>query len=222
MSATPESISKAICPAAGCAGRASRRGSSIRSAAMSSPPSRPRASISRRARLTPASKGRALCAVLSYAERAQAHRRGRRCAGRQPRALRRDRHRQFRQHQGRRGDRHRRRHRHAEILRAARRRASAMARMLLDEKPVRLAKAENYQAIHLMVPRRGVAIHINAFNFPSWGLWEKAAVALLAGVPVLAKPASATALAGARHGEGRDRRQGPAGRCAEPALRRRR
>jgi 3,4-dehydroadipyl-CoA semialdehyde dehydrogenase len=68
------------------------------------------------------------------------------------------------------------------------------ARMLLDEKPVRLAKAENYQAIHLLVPRRGVAIHINAFNFPSWGLWEKAAVSLLAGVPVLAKPASATAL----------------------------
>ena len=68
------------------------------------------------------------------------------------------------------------------------------ARMLLDEKPVRLAKAENYQAIHLMVPRRGVAVHINAFNFPGWGLWEKAAVSLIAGVPVLAKPASATAL----------------------------
>jgi len=68
------------------------------------------------------------------------------------------------------------------------------ARALLDEKPVRLAKAENYQAIHLMVPRRGVAVHINAFNFPSWGLWEKAAVSLIAGVPVLAKPASATAL----------------------------
>src|SRR6266852_5489435 len=68
------------------------------------------------------------------------------------------------------------------------------ARMLLDEKPVRLAKAENYQAIHVMVPRRGVAIHINAFNFPSWGLWEKAAVSLVAGVPVLAKPASSTAL----------------------------
>ncbi len=68
------------------------------------------------------------------------------------------------------------------------------ARMLLDEKPVRLAKAENYQAVHLLLPRRGVAVHINAFNFPSWGLWEKAAVALLAGVPVFAKPASATAL----------------------------
>jgi 3,4-dehydroadipyl-CoA semialdehyde dehydrogenase len=68
------------------------------------------------------------------------------------------------------------------------------ARTLLDEKPVRLAKAEYYQAVHLMVPRRGVAVHINAFNFPSWGLWEKAAVSLLAGMPVLAKPASATAL----------------------------
>jgi 3,4-dehydroadipyl-CoA semialdehyde dehydrogenase len=68
------------------------------------------------------------------------------------------------------------------------------ARMLLDEKPVRLAKAENYQAIHVLSPRRGVAVHINAFNFPSWGLWEKAAVALLAGVPLIAKPASATAL----------------------------
>ena len=68
------------------------------------------------------------------------------------------------------------------------------ARALVDDKPARLAKAENYQAIHLMVPRRGVAVHINAFNFPSWGLWEKAAVSLIAGVPVLAKPASATAL----------------------------
>ncbi len=67
-------------------------------------------------------------------------------------------------------------------------------RTLLDEKPVRLAKAENYQAIHLMVPRRGVAVHINAFNFPSWGLWEKAGVALISGLPVFAKPASATAL----------------------------
>jgi 3,4-dehydroadipyl-CoA semialdehyde dehydrogenase len=68
------------------------------------------------------------------------------------------------------------------------------ARLLLDQGPVRLAKADNYRAIHLLVPRRGVAVHINAFNFPSWGLWEKAAVALLAGVPVLAKPASSTAL----------------------------
>src|SRR5690606_19257844 len=58
----------------------------------------------------------------------------------------------------------------------------------------RLGKDEAFQAMHLAVPLHGVAIHINAFNFPSWGLWEKAAVALLAGVPVLAKPATATAL----------------------------
>ncbi len=64
---------------------------------------------------------------------------------------------------------------------------------LLDQGPVHLAKDEKFQAIHLLVPRRGVAIHINAFNFPSWGLWEKAAVSLLAGVPVLSKPASSTA-----------------------------
>src|SRR6202047_2487739 len=65
--------------------------------------------------------------------------------------------------------------------------------MLLDEKPVRLTKAENDQAVHVLLPRRGVAVHINAYNFPAWGLWEKAAVSLLAGVPVFAKPATATA-----------------------------
>jgi len=70
----------------------------------------------------------------------------------------------------------------------------ADANFLVDDKPVRLSKAENYAALHVLVPRRGVAVHINAFNFPSWGLWEKAAVSLLAGVPLLAKPASATAL----------------------------
>jgi 3,4-dehydroadipyl-CoA semialdehyde dehydrogenase len=67
------------------------------------------------------------------------------------------------------------------------------ARTIVEDKPTRLAKAENFQAIHMLAPRRGVAIHINAFNFPSWGLWEKAACALLAGMPVLAKPASSTA-----------------------------
>jgi 3,4-dehydroadipyl-CoA semialdehyde dehydrogenase len=70
----------------------------------------------------------------------------------------------------------------------------ADASVLVDDKPVRLSKAENFLAVHLLMPRRGVAVHINAFNFPSWGLLEKAAVSWLAGVPVLAKPASATAL----------------------------
>jgi 3,4-dehydroadipyl-CoA semialdehyde dehydrogenase len=70
----------------------------------------------------------------------------------------------------------------------------ANTHLLIDDKPTRLAKAENYAALHVLVPRRGVAVHINAFNFPSWGLWEKAAVSLLSGVPFLVKPASATAL----------------------------
>ena len=86
------------------------------------------------------------------------------------------------------------------------------AKALLDDKPVRLAKAENFQAIHLLTPRRGVAVHINAFNFPSWGLWEKAACALLSGVPMLAKPASATAMLshadGARRGRGEGAAEG--------------
>jgi 3,4-dehydroadipyl-CoA semialdehyde dehydrogenase len=67
-------------------------------------------------------------------------------------------------------------------------------RALRDGAFDRLGKDEAFQAMHIAAPLQGVAIHINAFNFPSWGLWEKAAVALLAGVPVLAKPATATAL----------------------------
>ncbi len=43
-----------------------------------------------------------------------------------------------------------------------------------------------------MVPREGVAIHINAFNFPVWGMLEKIAVNLLAGVPAIVKPATLT------------------------------
>ncbi len=58
----------------------------------------------------------------------------------------------------------------------------------------RFGKDDTFQAVHLRVPVEGVAIHINAFNFPSWGMWEKVACAFLAGVPVLAKPATATAL----------------------------
>ncbi|MDB5094982.1 MAG: phenylacetic acid degradation bifunctional protein PaaZ [Candidatus Eremiobacteraeota bacterium] len=68
------------------------------------------------------------------------------------------------------------------------------ATLLLDGAPARLARDANFQGVHLGIPLPGLAIHINAFNFPAWGLWEKAAVALLAGVPVLAKPATATAL----------------------------
>ncbi len=67
------------------------------------------------------------------------------------------------------------------------------AKMLRSGPPMRLAKDANFQGVHLGIPLTGVAVHINAFNFPAWGMWEKAAVSLLAGVPVLTKPATSTA-----------------------------
>ncbi len=59
---------------------------------------------------------------------------------------------------------------------------------------MQLAKTEAFYGQHILVPRHGVAVHINAFNFPAWGFAEKAACALLAGMPVITKPATATAL----------------------------
>ena len=67
------------------------------------------------------------------------------------------------------------------------------ATLLLDGERIRMAKDPAFQTQHIQVPTRGVALFINAFNFPSWGLWEKAAPALLSGVPVIIKPATATA-----------------------------
>ncbi len=64
---------------------------------------------------------------------------------------------------------------------------------LQDGELARLGKDPLFQSQHVLVPTRGVALFINAFNFPSWGLWEKAAPALLSGVPVIIKPATATA-----------------------------
>jgi len=62
-----------------------------------------------------------------------------------------------------------------------------------DGEPARLGKDPLFQSQHVLTPTRGVALFINAFNFPSWGLWEKAAPALLSGVPVIVKPATTTA-----------------------------
>ncbi len=59
---------------------------------------------------------------------------------------------------------------------------------------VQLAKTEGFYGRHILVPRHGVAVHINAFNFPVWGFAEKAACALLAGTPVITKPATSTAM----------------------------
>ena len=56
-----------------------------------------------------------------------------------------------------------------------------------------LAREPVFGARHVWHTRPGAALQINAFNFPAWGLWEKIAVAVLAGVPCVAKPASATA-----------------------------
>ena len=67
------------------------------------------------------------------------------------------------------------------------------ARALRDGDAVKLGKEPIFQSQHVQVPTRGVALLINAFNFPSWGLWEKAAPALLSGVPVIVKPGTATA-----------------------------
>ena len=66
-------------------------------------------------------------------------------------------------------------------------------RLLLDGEAIPLGRGGRVGGQHVLVPRPGVAIHINAFNFPAWGLAEKAACALLAGVPVVSKPATATA-----------------------------
>lgn len=64
---------------------------------------------------------------------------------------------------------------------------------LLDGDWQALGKDPLFQSQHILTPTRGVALFINAFNFPSWGLWEKAAPALLSGVPVIVKPATTTA-----------------------------
>ena len=66
-------------------------------------------------------------------------------------------------------------------------------RVLRDGDATKLGKEPVFLSQHLQVPARGVALFINAFNFPAWGLWEKAAPALLSGVPVIVKPATATA-----------------------------
>ena len=55
-----------------------------------------------------------------------------------------------------------------------------------------LSKGGTFIGHHIMVPKEGVAIHINAYNFPIWGMLEKVAVNWLAGVPAIVKPATAT------------------------------
>jgi oxepin-CoA hydrolase / 3-oxo-5,6-dehydrosuberyl-CoA semialdehyde dehydrogenase len=61
-----------------------------------------------------------------------------------------------------------------------------------DGDPVDLGKNHTFMAQHILVPKEGVAIHINAYNFPVWGMLEKIAVNLLAGMPAIVKPATCT------------------------------
>ena len=67
-------------------------------------------------------------------------------------------------------------------------------RSLVEGEGVPLARTDGFWGQHLLVSRQGVAVHVNAFNFPAWGLAEKAACSLLAGVPAITKPATATAM----------------------------
>lgn len=66
--------------------------------------------------------------------------------------------------------------------------------ILVDGDSQQIGRTARFSAQHIRLPRAGVAVHVNAFNFPAWGLAEKAAAAILAGMPVISKPATATAL----------------------------
>ncbi|MFO7568026.1 MAG: 3,4-dehydroadipyl-CoA semialdehyde dehydrogenase [Enhygromyxa sp.] len=65
---------------------------------------------------------------------------------------------------------------------------------IVADEATEVFRGSKIRAEHVLVPRRGLAIHINAFNFPAWGMLGKAAVSLLAGMPALSKPATSTAL----------------------------
>ncbi len=63
----------------------------------------------------------------------------------------------------------------------------------LDGPPEALSRNGTFVGQHICTPKLGAAVHINAFNFPCWGMLEKLGPALLAGVPAIVKPASSTA-----------------------------
>src|SRR6195256_4917794 len=68
------------------------------------------------------------------------------------------------------------------------------AKFLIDGEGVQLGRSPRFHGQDMSTPRPAVAVHLNAFNFPAWGLAEKAASALLAGMPVLSKPATSSAM----------------------------
>lgn len=62
----------------------------------------------------------------------------------------------------------------------------------VEGEAAKLSKEGSFIGHHILVPKRGVALHINAFNFPIWGMLEKISVNLLAGVPAIVKPSELT------------------------------
>ncbi len=66
-------------------------------------------------------------------------------------------------------------------------------RFVVEGPPEGLSKNGTFVGAHVLTPLEGVAVHVNAYNFPCWGMLEKLAPAILAGMPVITKPATATA-----------------------------
>lgn len=62
----------------------------------------------------------------------------------------------------------------------------------VDGEAAKLSKEGSFIGHHILVPKQGIAVHINAFNFPIWGMLEKVSVNLLAGVPAVVKPSELT------------------------------
>jgi len=62
----------------------------------------------------------------------------------------------------------------------------------VEGETIRLSKENTFVGHHILTPKRGVAVHINAFNFPIWGMLEKVACNLMAGVPAVVKPSEQT------------------------------
>ena len=73
------------------------------------------------------------------------------------------------------------------------RREFANERFIVEGGPERLSANNTFSARHVLTPKRGVSVHINAFNFPCWGMLEKIAPSLIAGVPAVVKPATGSA-----------------------------
>ena len=95
------------------------------------------------------------------------------------------------------------------------------AHVLLDGQLEPLSKSGTFVGQHIYTPLQGAAVHINAFNFPVWGMLEKLAPTLLAGVPAIVKPASVDRLSVRSRVPGDDRER-PAAAGRGPADRRRR